>query len=160
VLSPLLANAYLHYVFDLWAERWRRRGATGDMIMVRYADDLVVGFEHESDARRFWDAMRDRLREFSLSLHPDRLIEFGRYAAQARRLLAIAAVLDGGLAHRGSPAHRCLVEHLQLSRSSCRQISAAHLVIQAGCSSRLRAGRRTSIYPLAHRGPGCTRGGP
>src|SRR6266496_3765589 len=87
VISPLLANVYLHYVFDLWAERWRRRGATGDMIMVRYADDLVVGFEHECDARRFWDAMRDRLREFSLSLHPDktRLIEFGRYAAQNRK---------------------------------------------------------------------------
>jgi len=84
VISPLLANVYLHYVFDLWAERWRRREAMGDMIMVRYADDLVVGFQHESDARRFWDAMRDRLREFSLSLHPDktRLIEFGRFAAQ------------------------------------------------------------------------------
>jgi RNA-directed DNA polymerase len=62
VISPLLANVYLHYVFDLWAERWRRREATGDMIMVRYADDLVVGFQHENDARRFWDAMRDRLR--------------------------------------------------------------------------------------------------
>ena len=84
VISPLLANVYLHYVFDLWAERWRRREATGDMIMVRYADDIVVGFQHEGDARRFWDAMRDRLREFSLSLHPDktRLIEFGRFAAQ------------------------------------------------------------------------------
>ncbi len=84
VISPLLANVYLHYVFDLWAERWRRREATGDMIMVRYADDIVVGFQHESDARRFWEAMRDRLREFSLSLHPDktRLIEFGRFAAQ------------------------------------------------------------------------------
>src|SRR5713101_1166288 len=86
VISPLLANVYLHYVFDLWAERWRRREATGDMIMVRYADDLVVGFQHENDARRFWDAMRERLREFSLSLHPDktRLIEFGRFAAQNR----------------------------------------------------------------------------
>ena len=84
VISPLLANIYLHYVFDLWAERWRRREATGDMIMVRYADDIVVGFQHEIDARRFWDAMRERLREFSLSLHPDktRLIEFGRFAAQ------------------------------------------------------------------------------
>ena len=84
VISPLLSNIYLHYVFDLWAERWRRREATGDMIMVRYADDTVVGFQHESDARRFRDAMRDRLREFSLSLHPDktRLIEFGRFAAQ------------------------------------------------------------------------------
>src|SRR5271168_2780754 len=84
VISPLLANVYLHYVFDLWAERWRRREATGDMIMIRYADDLIVGFQHETDARRFWDAMRERLREFSLSLHPDktRLIEFGRFAAQ------------------------------------------------------------------------------
>src|SRR5271165_4999770 len=84
VISPLLANVYLHYVFDLWAERWRRREATGDMIMVRYADDIVVGFQHERDARRFWGAMHDRLREFSLSLHPDktRLIEFGRFAAQ------------------------------------------------------------------------------
>src|SRR5882762_106770 len=64
-------------------ERWRRREAAGDMIVVRYADDIVVGFEHEADARRFWDAMRERLREFSLSLHPDktRLIEFGRLAA-------------------------------------------------------------------------------
>jgi group II intron reverse transcriptase/maturase len=83
-ISPLLANVYLHYVFDLWADRWRRREATGDVIIVRYADDLVVGFQHESDAQRFWDAMRDRLREFSLSLHPEktRLIEFGRFAAQ------------------------------------------------------------------------------
>jgi retron-type reverse transcriptase len=56
VISPLLANVYLHYVFDLWAERWRRQEATGDMIIVRYADDIVVGFEHETDARRFWDA--------------------------------------------------------------------------------------------------------
>ncbi len=87
VISPLLANVYLHYVFDLWAERWRRREATGDMIIVRYADDIVVGFEHEADARRFWDAMRERLREFALSLHPDktRLIEFGRFAAARAR---------------------------------------------------------------------------
>ena len=86
VISPLLANVYLHYVFDLWAERWRRREATGDMIIVRYADDIVVGFEHEADARRFWDAMRERLEEFALSLHPDktRLIEFGRHAADRR----------------------------------------------------------------------------
>jgi len=84
VISPLLANVYLHYVFDLWAERWRRREATGDMIMVRYADDIVVGFQHEADARRFWDGMRERLRAFSLALHPEktRLIEFGRSAAQ------------------------------------------------------------------------------
>ena len=86
VASPLLANVYLHYVIDLWAERWRRREATGDMIIVRYADDVVVGFEYEADARRFWDAMRERLQEFSLSLHPEktRLIEFGRHAAARR----------------------------------------------------------------------------
>ena len=87
VISPLLANIYLHYVFDLWAERWRRREATGDMIIVRYADDIVLGFQHETDARRFWDAMRDRLQEFALSLHPDktRLIEFGHHAAVNRK---------------------------------------------------------------------------
>jgi group II intron reverse transcriptase/maturase len=86
VASPLLANVYLHYVFDLWAELWRRREAKGDMIIVRYADDIVVGFQYEADARRFWDEMRERLREFSLSLHPEktRLIEFGRFAADNR----------------------------------------------------------------------------
>ena len=86
VISPLLANIYLHYVFDLWAERWRRREATGDVILVRYADDIIAGFQHEGDARRFLEAMRGRLREFALSLHPDktRLIEFGRFAAVDR----------------------------------------------------------------------------
>src|ERR1700676_1725894 len=86
VISPLLANIYLHYGLDLWAERWRRHEATGDMIIVRYADDLVAGFEHEDDARRFLDAMRVRLEEFALSLHPDktRLVEFGRNAAANR----------------------------------------------------------------------------
>src|SRR5277367_6312403 len=87
VISPLLANVYLHYVLDLWAERWRRREATGDMIIVRYADDFIVGFQHEADARRFLDAMRERLQEFALSLHPEktRLIEFGRLAVENRK---------------------------------------------------------------------------
>jgi RNA-directed DNA polymerase len=87
VISPLLANIYLHYALDLWAERWRRREATGDMIMVRYADDFIVGFEHEHDARRFWNELRERLQEFALSLHPEktRLIEFGRLAAKSRK---------------------------------------------------------------------------
>jgi RNA-directed DNA polymerase len=86
VVSPLLANIYLHYVLDLWTERWRRREATGDMIIVRYADDIIVGFEYEADARRFLEAMRERLGKFALSLHPDktRLIEFGRHAAANR----------------------------------------------------------------------------
>jgi len=86
VISPLLANIYLHYVLDQWAARWRRHEATGDMIIVRYADDLVIGFENEDAARRFLDAMRTRFGEFTLSLHPDktRLIEFGRFAAADR----------------------------------------------------------------------------
>src|ERR671913_1506355 len=84
--SPLLAHVYLHYVFDRWADRWRRREAMGTVIIVRYADDIVVGFEHEADARRFQAAMRARLDAFSLSLHPDktRLITFGRRAATQR----------------------------------------------------------------------------
>ena len=98
VASPLLANVYLHYVFDLWAERWRRREANGGMIIVRYADDIVVGFEHEADARRFLDLMRTRLAEFSLSLHPEktRLIEFGRHATvkRARRGLSKPETFD------------------------------------------------------------------
>jgi len=87
VASPLLANVYLHYVFDLWAQQWRRREATGNVIFVRYADDLVAGFEHEADARRFWDAMRARFEQFGLALHEEktRLLEFGRYAAERRR---------------------------------------------------------------------------
>src|SRR5215468_4938175 len=86
VISPLLANIYLHYCFDLWAARWRRREATGDLIVVRYADDLVVGFEREDDARRFLDAMRTRMEAFALLLHPEksRVIEFGRQAAVDR----------------------------------------------------------------------------
>jgi group II intron reverse transcriptase/maturase len=87
VISPLLANIYLHYALDLWAVRWRRREATGDMIIVRYADDFIIGFQHESDGRRFLDGMRERLGKFALTLHPEktRLIEFGRFAAERRQ---------------------------------------------------------------------------
>jgi len=87
VISPLLANIYLHYTLDLWATRWRRREAAGDMTFVRYADDFIVGFQHESDARRFLDGMRERLGKFALALHPEktRLIEFGRFAAERRQ---------------------------------------------------------------------------
>ena len=87
VISPILANVYLHYGLDLWADRYIRREATGDMIIVRYADDFIVGFQHETDARHFLDAMRTRLEGFALTLHPEktRLIEFGRYAAQNRK---------------------------------------------------------------------------
>jgi len=84
--SPLLANVYLHYVLDLWAQWWRRRYAHGDVIIVRFADDFVAGFEHQADAQRFLTDLRERLAKFGLELHPDktRLIEFGRHAARRR----------------------------------------------------------------------------
>jgi group II intron reverse transcriptase/maturase len=84
--SPLLANIYLHYVFDLWAHQWRTRHAHGDMIIVRWADDFVVGFEQREDAERFWADLRDRLAKFGLELNAEktRLIEFGRHAARDR----------------------------------------------------------------------------
>jgi RNA-directed DNA polymerase len=87
VISPLLANIYLFYVLDLFADRWRRREAAGDMIIVRYADDFIIGFQHETDARRFLDLLRERMGKFALALHPEktRLIEFGRFAAENRK---------------------------------------------------------------------------
>ena len=87
VISPLLANIYLHYVFDLWAARWQRREAKGDMLIVRYADDIVVGFQHKAEAERFRAELTQRLADFALRLHPDktRLIEFGRFAAANRK---------------------------------------------------------------------------
>jgi RNA-directed DNA polymerase len=85
-VSPLLANLYLHYVFDVWVQQWRRRYARGNLIVVRYADDVVVGFEHEDDAMRFRAELGERMRKFSLDLHVDktRLIEFGRFSAERR----------------------------------------------------------------------------
>jgi RNA-directed DNA polymerase len=87
VISPILANLYLHYVLDLWVNQWRRREATGDVIIVRYADDAVLGFQHRNEAERFLEQLRDRLGKFGLELHPEktRLIEFGRFAAERRR---------------------------------------------------------------------------
>jgi RNA-directed DNA polymerase len=86
-ISPLAANLYMHYVFDLWAERWRRTAARGDMVVVRYLDDFIVGFQNRADAERFLTALRERLRHFGLTLHPNktRLLEFGRFAAQDRQ---------------------------------------------------------------------------
>lgn len=86
-IGPLLANIYLHYVFDLWAHRWRRHEARGEVILVRFADDIVCGFQHRSDAERFLEELRERFAKFTLELHPDktRLIEFGRFAAENRR---------------------------------------------------------------------------
>jgi RNA-directed DNA polymerase len=87
VISPLLANVYLHYVYDLWVQQWRKRHARGEMIVVRYADDTIVGCQFEDDARRFLDDLRERLAAFALTLHPEktRLIAFGRFAQATRR---------------------------------------------------------------------------
>jgi group II intron reverse transcriptase/maturase len=86
VISPILANLYLHYALDLWVEAWRKKQARGDMIIVRYADDAVLGFEHRKDAEQFLEQLRERLAKFGLELHPEktRLIEFGRFAAERR----------------------------------------------------------------------------
>jgi RNA-directed DNA polymerase len=89
VISPILANAYLHYVYDLWVQRWRQTKANGDMIVVRFADDTIVGFEHEHEATVFLHDLQERPRAFELALHPDktRLIRFGRHAAKQRASL-------------------------------------------------------------------------
>jgi len=86
-VSPLLANVYAHYVLDLWAHQWRTRHARGDVVIARFADDFVVGFEHRQDAERFWADLRERLAKFGLELNAEktRLIRFGRFAAQQRR---------------------------------------------------------------------------
>src|SRR5258708_38099385 len=86
VVSPLLANLYLHYVLDLWVVAWRKKVAHGEMIVVRYADDAVLGFQYREEAEKFLEELRERVRKFGLELHPEktRLIEFGRYAAERR----------------------------------------------------------------------------
>ena len=87
MISPILANLYLHYVLDRWVEAWRKKRAHGDVIIVRYADDAVLGFEHREDAEQFLEQLRERLAKFGLELHPEktRLIEFGRFAAERRK---------------------------------------------------------------------------
>jgi group II intron reverse transcriptase/maturase len=86
-ISPLLANIYLHYVLDLWVEHWRKSKATGDVIVVRFADDFVVGFQHRKEAEQFLAELGERIAKFGLSLHPEktRLIEFGRFAVENRQ---------------------------------------------------------------------------
>jgi RNA-directed DNA polymerase len=87
VISPTLANLYLHYVLDLWVDQWRRKKATGDVMIIRYAEDAVLGFQYRKEAEQFLEQLRERLGKFGLELHPEktRLIEFGRYAAERRR---------------------------------------------------------------------------
>ena len=86
VVSPILANVYLHYALDLWVHRWRQEKASGDVIVIRYADDFIAGFQHEWEAKAFQQDLQERLRKFELALHPDktRLIRFGRFAVKQR----------------------------------------------------------------------------
>ena len=90
-ISPLIANVYLHYVFDRWVRQWRHRHARGDMIVTRFADDFVVGFQYRGDAKRFLHDLRERFAKFNLELHPEktRLIEFGRFAASNRAAVGL-----------------------------------------------------------------------
>jgi RNA-directed DNA polymerase len=106
-VSTLLANVYLHYVFDLWVHQWRRRRARGEVIVVRFADDFVVGFEHRDDAERFWAELRERFASFGLELHEGktRLIEFGRFAAERRRARGLSK--PESLGRAGARCRRC-----------------------------------------------------
>ena len=124
-VSPLLSNVYLHYVFDLWADQWRRRHARGDVILARFADDYVAGFEHREDAERFLADLRERFAEFGLELHPEktRLIEFGRFAAET----------DASARATGS---------LRRSSSWASRISARRTGADGSSSSGSRARRR------------------
>jgi group II intron reverse transcriptase/maturase len=129
VASPVLANIYLHYCFDLWAERWRRREARGQVLYVRFADDIVAGFEHEDDARRFQAELSQRLEKFALTLHPGktRLIEFGRRAMEnrARRGLGKPETFNFlGFKHISGRSH---AGHFQLKRKSRRDRMRAKL---------------------------------
>jgi RNA-directed DNA polymerase len=133
VISPLLANIYLHYVFDLWAEQWRKRHARGHVILVRYADDIVAGFEHKADAERFRADLNERMARFALTLNQEktRLIEFGRFAAanRKRRGLGKASAssagefqLPGAHAHlRTHPARRLPAPAAVATRPDARQ---------------------------------------
>jgi hypothetical protein len=96
VISPILANVYLHYAYDLWVHQWRRINATGDVIVVRYADDTIIGFEHEHEARTFLQDLQERMHTFDLALHADktRLIRFGRHAVKQRAELGEGKPVD------------------------------------------------------------------
>ena len=148
-VSPLLANIYLHYVLDLWVQQWRTADARGDVVVVRYADDFVVGFEHEAMPTRFSSELRERLRTFGLELHPDktRLIEFGRFAAdratEARR--------------RASRDLRLPRLHAHLREDEGGQVPAAPAHRRSGCGRSCSAMRDELRRATAPARPGTGR---
>lgn len=139
-VSPLLANIYLHYVFDLWAQRWRRRYARGDVIITRYADDFIMGFQLRGDAERFLAELRERLAKFGLELHPDktRLLGFGRYAREDRRRRGVA----------GKPE---TFDFLGFTHISARTRRGAFLLRRRTMKHRLRAKLREVAAVLRQR---------
>jgi RNA-directed DNA polymerase len=129
VVSPTLANVYLHYCFDLWAERWRHRQARGNVTYVRYADDIVAGFEYEDDAERFLADLRERLEKFALTLHPEktRLIEFGRLAADNRARRGLGKPETFAFLGFKHISGRSRAGHFQLKRKTRRDRMRAKL---------------------------------
>ena len=138
-VSPLLANVYLHYVFDLWTHQWRQRHARGDVVIVRYADDLTVGFQYREDAERFLAGLRQRFRKFSLELHPTktRLMEFGRYAARDRQRRG-----------EGKPES---FDFLGLTHSCDKTRNGKFIVLRQTIRKRMRAKLREIKLELRHR---------
>jgi RNA-directed DNA polymerase len=138
VISPLLANVYLHYVLDLWVQQWRRKRARGAVYVVRYADDFVMGFQYEEDARAMKAALADRFAKFGLQLHPDktRVIRFGRFAKkeQVRRGLRPESFDFLGFTHLVGHDRRGL---FQLRRRSSRKKRQAKLsALKQECARR------------------------
>ena len=130
VISPILANVYLHYVFDLWANHWRQDKASGDVLMIRYADDIVLGFEYEGEAKAFLAEMRERLQMFGLTLHPEktRLIQFGRWAINDRKRQGLGKpeTFDFlGFTHFCT--HSCKQGKFVIGRKTIRKRMRAHL---------------------------------
>src|SRR5207244_3539861 len=136
VISPLLCNVYLHYVFDLWVQHWRTHRATGEVIVVRYADDMVLGFQHRAEAERFLQDWRERLRKFELELHPDktRLIEFGRLWPYGTALAHASSYCRG---YRGSLCgrHGTGVSASSGGRTISPRLARAAAEVRAGITS-------------------------
>ena len=128
IISPLLSNVYLHFVLDLWVQQWRKRSARGAVYIVRYADDLVMGFQYEQDARAMHKAMAERLARFNLSLHPEktRLLRFGRFARR-----------DSALDGRTRPETFDFWASRHLCGKSGRQVSsrAPNFTQEEGCEA-------------------------
>ena len=141
VISPLLANIYLHYVYDLWVEQWRKRRATVEVIVIRYADDTVVGFQRHADAERFLRDLRERLATFGLALHPEktRLIEFGRFAAQRRSVKGL-----------GKPE---TFDFLGFTHISAKQREGRFILVRHTIAERMRAKLleiKETLYRMCH----------